>query len=58
MDYSQFTDNQLKKRIKEARLRIELLDQQETDMMLELSHREGQKTAYKLQQNIINFINS
>ena len=53
MDYSQFTDAQLKKMIQQARIQIECLDQQETQMMHELSHRKADRFASQLQKVII-----
>ncbi len=53
MDYSQFTDEQLKERIKQACIQIEILDQQETQMMLELSERKASRFANQLQKVIL-----
>jgi hypothetical protein len=58
MDYSQFTKEQLEKRQKEIQTQIDILSQQDDDISHELSHRVGVEFAKKLQQNIINFINS
>lgn len=48
MDYSTFLDEQHKERIKQARIQIDILDQQETDMMSELSHRKAERFAQEL----------
>lgn len=53
MDYSTFLDEQLKEKIKQARIQIDILDQQETDMMSELSHRKAARLAQHLQKVIL-----
>jgi hypothetical protein len=61
MDYSQFTEKQLKKRIKEARIQMDILNQQETDMMMELYDRKTMNIGFslpKFQKHIKKFINS
>lgn len=53
MDYSQFTDEQLKNMIQQARIQMECLDQQETQMMLVLSERKAEHFASQLQKVIL-----
>jgi hypothetical protein len=53
MDCSQFNEEQLKKRIREARMQIEILDQEETDMILELSRRKAELFANQFQKILL-----
>lgn len=52
MNYSQFTDEELKERIKGIRLQTEILDRMETEIMYELADRECKTLEEKLYQEL------
>ena len=58
MDYSKLTDQKLQIWKKQIKVQLEILQEQEDAVYDEIHKRYSDKLATKLQENLINFINS